>query len=71
MDSELKESFWGTWVAQSVKHLPLAQVMIPGSWDPALHQAPLLLPLLLPLPFLPTHVSSLSFMLSLKEIKSL
>jgi len=23
--------FWGTWVAQSVKHLPLAQVMIPAS----------------------------------------
>ena len=24
---------WGTWVAQSVKHLPSAQVMIPASWD--------------------------------------
>ena len=23
----------GTWVAQLVKHLPLAQVMIAGSWD--------------------------------------
>ena len=23
----------------SVGHLPLAQVMIPGPWDPALHQA--------------------------------
>ena len=23
----------GAWVAQSVKLLPLAQVMIPGSWD--------------------------------------
>ena len=23
----------GTWVAQLVKHLPCAQVMIPGSWD--------------------------------------
>ena len=30
----------GTWVAQSVKHLPLAQVMIPESWDGAPHQAP-------------------------------
>ena len=26
---------WGTWVAQCVKRLPLAQVIIPGSWDPA------------------------------------
>ena len=45
---------WGTWVAQSVKHLPLAQVMILGSWDPAAHGAlcsvgSLLLPLPLPL----------------------
>ena len=30
----------GIWVAQSVKHLPLTQVMIQGSWDWALHQAP-------------------------------
>ena len=27
---------WGAWVAQSVKPLPLAQLMIPGSWDGAL-----------------------------------
>ena len=27
--------YQGTWVAQSVKYLPLAQVMIPGSWDEA------------------------------------
>ena len=26
-------AYWGAWVAQSVKRLPLAQVMIPGSWD--------------------------------------
>ena len=43
----------GTWVAQSIKCLPLAQVMISGSLEP--HPAPcpmgsLLLPLLLPLP---------------------
>jgi len=39
------------WVAQSVKHLPLAQVMIPGSWDGALHPAPCSAEsLLLPLP---------------------
>jgi len=25
----------GAWVAQSVKPLPLAQIMIPGFWDPA------------------------------------
>ena len=30
----------GAWVAQSVKRLPLGQVMIPGSWDQALHWAP-------------------------------
>ena len=47
--------FWGTWLVQSVKHLPSAQVMIPGSWDGAPHWAPcsagsLLLPPLLPSP---------------------
>ena len=31
---------WGAWVAQSIKHLPSAQVMISGSWDRALHWAP-------------------------------
>ena len=61
-----------TWVAQSVKHLPSAQVMISGSWDGALHQAPcsvgsliLLLPLQLPLFMLPFSLS-LSLSLSLK-----
>ena len=29
----------GTGVAQLVKYLPLAQVMIPGSWDGGLHRA--------------------------------
>ena len=39
----------GVWVAQSVKHLPLAQVMI--SWDQVPLQAPCLAgSLLLPLP---------------------
>ena len=42
-------------MAQSVKHLPLARVMILGSWDRAPHWGPcsvgsLLLPLPLPLP---------------------
>ena len=32
------KSLWGTWVAQLVC-LPLAQVMIPGPWDQALHLA--------------------------------
>ena len=47
-------------MAQSVKFLPSAQVMIPGSWDQALSWAPcsvesriLPLPLLLPLLVLP------------------
>ena len=47
---------WDAWVAQSVKHLPLAQVMISRSWDQIPCQDPgsegillLLLPLLLPL----------------------
>lgn len=28
------------WVAQFVRHLPSAQVINPGTWDPALHQGP-------------------------------
>ena len=52
----------GAWVAQLVKGLPLAQVMILGSWDQALNWAPcsvgsLFLPLLLPLL---VHMLSLS-----------
>ena len=44
---------WDTWVAQLVKRLPSAQVMIPASWDRVPHRAPcsagsLLLPLPLP-----------------------
>ena len=39
----------GAWGAQSVKHLPSAQVTILGSWDRAPSQAPLLLSLPLPL----------------------
>ena len=30
----------GTWVAQSVKRLPLGQDRTPGAWDRAPHQAP-------------------------------
>lgn len=49
------------WVAKSVRHLPLAPVMILESWDGALHGAPcsvesLLLPLPLSLlPHSPVH----------------
>ena len=42
---------WDAWVAQSIKHLPLAQVMTPGSWDRVPHWAPCSVgSLLLPLP---------------------
>ena len=56
----------GTWVAQSVKHLPLVQVMIPGPWDGAPYQAPCSVGsrlLSLPLPLL--HLGSLFLSLSL------
>ena len=35
-----EKKFWDAWVAQSFKHLPLAQVMIPVSWAWVLHRAP-------------------------------
>ena len=52
-----KRCIGGTWVAQSVKRLTSAQVMIPGSRDRAPHQAPcsvgsLRLPLPVSLPLL-------------------
>ena len=55
---------WGTWVAQLVKPLPLAQVMISESWDPVPCWAPcsaggLLLPL--PVPLAPPFMLTLSF----------
>ena len=61
--------FGGTWVAQPVKHLPLAQVMILVSWD--LGWVPcsvgsLLLPL--PLPFLSPLLPLPSLALSLSQI---
>lgn len=70
-----KSEGWGAWVAQLVKNLPLAQVMIPGvlgSWDQAPHWAPCSAGSLhLPLPqLLPLLVLSLCFSLSLSQIKS-
>lgn len=35
-----KENTWGAWVAESVQHPTLAQVMILGFQDPAPRQAP-------------------------------
>ena len=35
-----KSSSGGTWLASMVEHLPLAQVVIPGSWDQVPHQDP-------------------------------
>ena len=47
----LKWLQWGTWVVQSTKCLPSAQVMISGSWDQTLSSAgSLLLPLPLHIP---------------------
>ncbi|CAD7677121.1 unnamed protein product [Nyctereutes procyonoides] len=59
----------GAWVAQSVKPLPSAQVMIPGSWDRAPHGTPcsagsLLLPLPFPLPLAPTRTCARALSLS-------
>ena len=57
---------WGAWVALSVKRLPPAQVMIPGSWDQVLHWAPCSVESpLLPLPAAPPAVLSLSLCRSL------
>ena len=35
-----RNSLRGAWMAQSVKRLPSAQIVILGSWDRVLHQAP-------------------------------
>ena len=58
---------WGTWVAQLVKHLPSAQLMIPGSRaqltgksaSPSAHPLPTLLS--------PMHVLSFKYIKSLKK----
>lgn len=74
----LKTFSWGAWVAQQVKHLPSAQVMIPESWDWAPHWAPcsagvLLFPIPLspsfsPSAFLSPCLCTLSLSLFLSEI---
>ena len=54
---------WGTWVVQSVKHLPSAQVMVLGSQDRVLLLAPYLaggLLLLFPLPLCSCSVSQMN-----------
>ena len=66
----LKASLHGAWVTQLVKHLPSAQVMVPGSWDRAPSQAPclaesLLTPLLWPSP--KSCSRSLTLFLKLKK----
>ena len=63
-----KPTFRDIWVAQSVKHLPSAWVMIPGFRDQALHQAPYLAGSLL----LPLSAHTLPLCLSQidKQIKS-
>ena len=65
-----KKSSRGTWVAQSIKCLPLAQVMILGSWDGALCLAPCSVrSLLLSLPLPPACDLYLSNKLNLKKKK--
>ena len=54
--TDKKGMFLSTWVAQAVKCLPLAQVMISHSWDLVPRLGSLLLPVPLPLP--PTHAHS-------------
>ena len=46
--NSFKEKMRDAWVAQLVKHLPLAQVMIPGFWDGAHIGAPSSVRCLLP-----------------------
>ena len=56
-----KKIFSGTWVAQLVRHLPSAWVMIPESWDQTPHQAPCSVGSLpLPILLLPPHTLSLA-----------
>lgn len=58
----LKTKHWRTWVAQLGKHLALAEVMIPGSEDWVLGQAPCSAQMACPSP---------SALLMLSQIKSL
>ena len=62
-------NYWDDWVAQLVKHLPSAQVMIPESPDQVPHPAPCSAgSLFLPLPATPpTCARSRSLLLSLSD----
>jgi len=62
----MKSTLLGAWVAQLVKRLPSAQVMIPESQDRVPHRAPCSAGSLPPPLTLPPLTCSLSLILSLK-----
>ena len=62
------DRMWGAWVAQLVKRLPSAQVMVPGSWDRAPHRAPCSAGSLLLPPPLPATLPTCALSLSLCQI---
>ena len=68
--AEWNKSSRGTWVAQWVKPLPSAQVMISGSWGQAPHRALCSAGSLLPPLSLPASLPACALCLSNKWIKS-
>ena len=44
LPNNIKCNFWECLGGSAFEHLPLAQVMILGSWDQILHQAPFMEP---------------------------
>ena len=67
---QFKKLIEGHLSGSAVKHLSLAQVIIPGSWDQVPHQDPFSVEsLLLPLPAAPRFVLSLLLSLSLSDGK--
>ena len=67
----LRFYFWGAWVAQWVKPLPSAQVMIPGSWNGAPHPHLALCSAgnLLPPPPLPASLPTCDLSFSLSNLR--